>query len=193
MPMSSIPDTTTRHDLITIRKYIGTNQDVQAQLDEINSTKLTIQHTIQAIQTLIGQAHHAQSELRGQLGSLLVRYPRDLSKRRAATHQLLSATIEASLIKLSLIRAQTSSFLYNTPGSNRALKAMHAQLELEAREMDEEGNRLDRQIEEYETLLGLVDGGRENGFAQVVDDWTRVQKETDECKRDLRRLGWTGD
>lgn len=33
-------------------------------------------------------------------------------------------------------------------------------------------------------------GGRNNTFGQVVDDWARVKKETEECVRDLRRLGW---
>lgn len=65
---------------------------------------------------------------------------------------------------------------------------------------------------EYEDLLDIVDrdrgtgkerkrtvSGRDDGrrrdnknntFGQVVDDWARVKKETEECVRDLRRLGW---
>ena len=41
-------------------------------------------------------------------------------------------------------------------------------------------------------MLDLV-GGRDAGFAQVVKDMARVKRETEECRKDLRRLGWTGD
>lgn len=51
---------------------------------------------------------------------------------------------------------------------------------------------LDRQIQEYESLLQLVDGSS-GGYQQVVKDWLKIKRETDECLKDLRRLGWTGD
>jgi len=51
---------------------------------------------------------------------------------------------------------------------------------------------LDRQIQEYEALLQLVDGSS-GGYQQVVKDWLKIKRETDECLKDLRRLGWTGD
>jgi len=60
--------------------------------------------------------------------------------------------------------------------------------------MKTESLSLDQQLHEYETLLQLVDGGKNTGgYHQVVNDWTKVKQETDECKKDLRRLGWTGD
>lgn len=51
---------------------------------------------------------------------------------------------------------------------------------------------LDRQIQEYEALLRLVDGNS-GGYQQIVKDWLKTKRETDECLKDLRRLGWTGD
>ena len=60
--------------------------------------------------------------------------------------------------------------------------------------MKTEALSLDQQLYEYETLLRLVDGGKgTGGYQQVVNDWTKIKQETDECKKDLRRLGWTGD
>lgn len=61
--------------------------------------------------------------------------------------------------------------------------------------MKTEALSLDQQLDEYETLLQLVDGGGKGtgGYQQVVNDWTKIKQETDECKKDLRRLGWTGD
>ena len=59
------------------------------------------------------------------------------------------------------------------------------------RRLSEEERAMDQELGEYSRLLRLVDGP-EGGFAQVVEDWARVQRETEECRRDLRRLGWIG-
>jgi hypothetical protein len=76
----------------------------------------------------------------------------------------------------------------------QALSTVYEKLKKDERKMEEEQHVVDRQLDEYQRLLQLVDGsGGGFGFGQVVEDWTRVQKETEECKRDLRRLGWTGD
>jgi hypothetical protein len=61
----------------------------------------------------------------------------------------------------------------------------------EARLREEEGS-LDQKLSQYENLLVVVDG-TQGAFHQIVDDWTTVKKDTEECRRDLRRLGWTGD
>lgn len=78
-----------------------------------------------------------------------------------------------------------------------ALSAAYGKLKRQEQRMEEEERELDRQLEEYGRLLQLVDGGRarsaNGGFAQVVEDWSRVTKETEECRKDLRRLGWSGD
>jgi uncharacterized protein YlxW (UPF0749 family) len=133
------------------------------------------------------------------LSKLVATYPPEIHKRRSASNELLAARIEASLIKLSLIRARASKALYDhrSPKNReatmaQALSAAHTKLKADARKMKEEEAALDRQLAEYEAMLKLVDGDG-GGFVQVIDDWTRVQKEREECIWDLRRLGWTGD
>lgn len=54
-------------------------------------------------------------------------------------------------------------------------------------EVKEEERALDQELGEYAQLLNLVD--ERGGFAQVID-WVRVRRETEECRQDLRRLGW---
>jgi hypothetical protein len=136
---------------------------------------------------------------------MISRYPTAINKKRSAINDLLAATIEISLIKLSLVRARAHRTLYgyksagggNSRSKTRtsmidALSAAYAKLKTDERKMEEEERELDRQLGEYETMLNMIDGGG-GGFAQVVEDWTRVQREKEECRRDLRRLGWTGD
>lgn len=126
-------------------------------------------------------------------------FPDDINRRRSSLNDLLATTIETSLVKLSLMRARAHQALYDFKSPTNpqatmigALSSAYATLKKEERKMNEETRALDRQTEEYEAMLKLVDGGG-GGFAQVVEDWARVQKEKEECKRDLRRLGWTGD
>ena len=69
---------------------------------------------------------------------------------------------------------------------------MHERLKERQRAQEAEMERLDAQIAQYEGMLSLVDG-RDGSFAQVVRDMARVKRETEECRKDLRRLGWTGD
>lgn len=70
---------------------------------------------------------------------------------------------------------------------SHALSAMHRKFSAEEDRLAREEEEINRQLTEYQRLLGMVDGR----FEQVVEDWTRVQRETEECRRDLRRLGWT--
>ena len=130
---------------------------------------------------------------------MISRYPAAINDKRSANNDLLAATIEVSLIKLSLLRARAHQALYgyksaDNPQSNMAdaLSAAYAKLKRDERQMEDEEGALDRQLEEYETMLRAIDG-HGGGFAQVVEDWTRVEREKEECRRDLRRLGWTGD
>ena len=67
-----------------------------------------------------------------------------------------------------------------------------AQLRARKQAQEAEARRLAGQVAAYEGALGLV-GGRDGRFAQVVRDMARVRRETEECRKDLRRLGWTGD
>jgi len=119
---------------------------------------------------------------------------------RKASHELVAATIETSLPKLSLLHARARQTLYGhstTPSNpkltmSRALASAHEKLVRDERRLvEEEEAALDRQLDEYERAVRMVDGPV-GGFVQVVDDWTNVQKETEECRKDLRRLGWTG-
>lgn len=122
---------------------------------------------------------------------------------RSASIDLLLTTIETTLIKLSLIRARSERALYNHKPNDdidnsrtvsRALSLAFKSLKKDERDMKAECHSLDQQLHEYEMLLQLVDGGESTGgYGQVVNDWTKVKQETDECKRDLRRLGWSGD
>lgn len=134
---------------------------------------------------------------------------------------MLAATVEAALLKLSLVRARAHRALYSFPSSSSstlpgpasskpnpsrppaaegktvgdAVAAAHGALRARARAQDAEMGALDGQIAAYEGMLGLVEGGRgrEGAFAQVVRDMARVKRETEECRRELMRLGWTGD
>lgn len=122
---------------------------------------------------------------------------------RSASIDLLLSTIETALIKLSLIRARSERALYNHKPKNevnnsktvsQALTLAFKSLKKEEKDMKTEALSLDQQLHEYEMLLQLVDGGKgTGGYQQVVNDWTKIKQETDECKKDLRRLGWTGD
>ena len=130
---------------------------------------------------------------------MISKYPAAIKDKRVSTNDLISATIEISLIKLSLVRARAHQALYHYRSTGRpqanmtdALSAAYTKLTMDEQKMEEEEASLDCQLKEYETMLLIIDG-RGGGFAQVVEDWTRLQKEKEECRRDLRRLGWTGD
>ncbi|KAJ7733205.1 hypothetical protein DFH07DRAFT_754942, partial [Mycena maculata] len=138
--------------------------------------------------------------LHQRLVHTLKRFPQDLASRNVANNDLLAMTIEASLVKVSLIRAQALNAVYSYQSPKhpalhmkRALSAAYAKLAQDEREMEEEERKLDRELAEYQTLLDMVDGGVSSGFRQVVADCACVEKETEECRRDLRRLGWTGE
>jgi hypothetical protein len=129
----------------------------------------------------------------------LTEYPPALNSSRSASNDLLAVTIETSLLKLSLIRARAHITLYGyalptKPEVNMAqsLSVAFKKGKEDERRLIEEDRALDHELDEYSRLLQLIDGPG-GGFIQVVEDWTRVQKETEECRRDLRRLGWTGD
>ncbi|KAF4610563.1 hypothetical protein D9613_006876 [Agrocybe pediades] len=121
---------------------------------------------------------------------------------RSASVDLFTAAIEASLIKLSLMKEQTKKNLYTyrprstleqeLPNMAQAVSTAYASLKEDEKKIKDEAASLDRELLEYESVLQLVDGDN-GGYQQIVNDWTKVQRETDECLMDLRRLGWTGD
>ena len=107
---------------------------------------------------------------------------------------MLGATTEASILELSLLRSRAHSNVYGYRDGemSRALAQMSERHDHEEEELAGEERELDAELWKYNQLLRLVDGV-DGGFSQVVEDWAQVKQETDDCRRDLRRLGWTGD
>ncbi|GLB41769.1 hypothetical protein LshimejAT787_1003690 [Lyophyllum shimeji] len=174
-------------------------EDIRNYKASVDSTRSEANTSYARIEDLIDQLVQAHSQLQASLSRVIATYSPEFHSRRGACNELLAAKIEASLIKLSLIRARATRALYDhRPSKTRdatlaqAVSAAQAKLKADARKMTEEEAALDRQLAEYEMMLKLVDGDG-GGFAQVIEDWTRVQKEREECIKDLRRLGWTGD
>lgn len=139
-------------------------------------------------------------QLQTELIQAIENLPSIVNAERSAQYDTLALTIETCLLKLSLLMAKTHNAVYNSPlasGSDtsmlQALNTYHQRLQVKAKEQDAEEAVLNAQLGEYEELMELVGGKGPGGFSQVVDDMARVKRETEECKRDLRRLGWTGD
>ncbi|RDB23404.1 hypothetical protein Hypma_009080 [Hypsizygus marmoreus] len=183
-----------------LRLALSLPEDIESYQNTIETTRSDLNAVYNRVEALTLQINEAHSHLQLSLSQALSKHPPHLNKKRSASHDLLAATIETSLIKLSLLRARAHQALYAHPSSKgtqqtlaHALSAAHVKLTKDTRKMADEERALDRQLAEYETMLRLVDGDGGGGFAQVVEDWTRVQKEKEECRRDLRRLGWTGD
>ena len=55
-------------------------------------------------------------------------------------------------------------------------------MKVQEQKLLEEKSVLASQLGEYEELIQLVDCGS-TGYQQVVDDWVRVNRETEECKK----------
>ncbi|KAG5337240.1 hypothetical protein C0989_010119 [Termitomyces sp. Mn162] len=174
-------------------------ESIASLKSSIESARSEVTSAYARLENLMNIISESHARLQADLISLVSKHPPKINSRRAASDELLAARIEASLIKLSLIRARATQTLYDhrstkNPDLNvaQALSCVYARLRAEEKKMREEEVALDRQLGEYETMLELVDGDG-GGFKQVVEDWTRVQREKEECIRDLRRLGWTGD
>ncbi|KAK0497247.1 hypothetical protein EDD18DRAFT_1462079 [Armillaria luteobubalina] len=148
------------------------------------------------IETIMGEIREMYPLLQEELVQSLRKWPPILNSQRQAHHDFLATTIETSLIKLSLIRARCHQLLYGFGDGAHdmpsALAAIHTKLTEEESVLKEEEAELDHQLHEYHRLLHVVDGSG-SGFHQVLEDWSQIQKETEECRRDLRRMGWTGD
>ncbi|KAK0457738.1 uncharacterized protein EV420DRAFT_475802 [Desarmillaria tabescens] len=144
----------------------------------------------------MGEIREIHPLLQEELVQSLRKWPPILNSQRQAHHDFLATTIETSLIKLSLIRARCHKLLYgfrdDVDDMPSALMTMHSKLTEEESALEEEEAELDHQLHEYHRLLHVVDGNG-SGFRQVLEDWSQIQKETEECQRDLRRMGWTGD
>ncbi|TFK39979.1 hypothetical protein BDQ12DRAFT_722174 [Crucibulum laeve] len=170
---------------------------INALKEEMESQRHAVEIISRRIVEKITDAADVHENLESDLTSAITKIPPSQDRARLASNDLLAATIEASLIKLSLILARARRALYQYSSTraseetvSTALSIAHMRLKTEEEQMKKEERTLDKQLQEYEQLVMLVDDG---GYKQVIEDWTRVKRETEECKRDLRRLGWTGD
>ncbi|KIM44504.1 hypothetical protein M413DRAFT_442475 [Hebeloma cylindrosporum] len=172
---------------------------LQVYKDELSTARGAIVTGSNRIVALILEISKMRESLEYELKQAISITLPTLETTRTASIDLLAATVEASLVKLSLIKARSERSLYNQQFNGKddntmahAIVAAHGALKRDEQEMKAEANSLDRQLQEYESLLKLVDGGS-GGYQQIINDWTKVKQGTDECLKDLRRLGWTGD
>ncbi len=187
-----------KSEMNSLRNEIGASREQIVQLvQEVNEVCHFYQVTPFMSSTQLFQIHaQLQEGLLRAVGTL----PPIMNAERSAQFDVLALTIETCLLKLSLLRAKTHIAIYNCSSSTdsqasmlQALQVYYQRLRSKDQEQNTEEALLDAQLKEYEDLMDLVGGKGQGGFSQVVDDMARVKKETDECKRDLRRLGWTGD
>jgi len=111
-----------------------------------------------------------------------------LREQKFDEYRVLGTTIEASILKLSLMRSKAHNAIYGycDGGMTRALAQMSEIMGDEEEKLAEEERKLDKELEEYEELVGLVNGE----YLWIVEEWTRVKEEENECRRDLQRMGW---
>uniref|UniRef100_A0A0W0G9W8 Uncharacterized protein n=1 Tax=Moniliophthora roreri TaxID=221103 RepID=A0A0W0G9W8_MONRR len=171
---------------------------IQTILDEVSDMEEEVDVSYRKIEDLVTIINEAHPKLQSDLIDSLQKHPPSLNQKHVAQDALQITTIEAALVKLSLIRSRCHQALYDFKAGDAkisdALQLAYESLREEAANLEEEAGALDQQLLEYEGLLELVDGkGGSSGFRQMVEDWIRVQKEMEDCQRDLRRLGWTGD
>ncbi|KAG2011714.1 hypothetical protein CC2G_011802 [Coprinopsis cinerea AmutBmut pab1-1] len=183
----------------------GALQNLPREIEQIRSRiesgRKVVQQQIQTVTDLVETVKKEGENLVENLELALQTLPPLLDRARTALNELAATTIETSLIKLSLLRTETESKLYGHSGSStsgrtsmaKAVAAAYVRMRTQERELIKEDKSLGDQLKEYQDLIQLVDGGRQGGFQQVVDDWVRVKRESEECRRDLRRLGWAGD
>ncbi|PPQ90751.1 hypothetical protein CVT25_010140 [Psilocybe cyanescens] len=177
-------------------------ETIQLQKDQIKFLKQEVNTLCYRLTNLVDEIASKSEDLNQDLIQATTTVFPAYDAARTASIDLLAAAIEASLIKLSLTKARSERALYNhNPGQKRnkegrnvaqAITTAFGVLEKDEKDAKIEISSLDRQLEGYETLLNLVDGGK-GGYQQIINDWTKVKQETDECLKDLRRLGWTGD
>ncbi|KAJ3751948.1 hypothetical protein EV360DRAFT_56082, partial [Lentinula raphanica] len=169
------------------------------EIEDIASLESELSSSRSTVTGLITRVNELHTTLHKELLNAIATIPPSLNAEHKARIALLAATIEASLVKLSLMKAQTHKEVYGFVLDTRpeatmmnALSNAYGRFKSEAECLIDEEQVLESQIEEYTRLMQLVEGGSDqDGFGQIVEDYLRVEKETEECKRDLRRLGWT--
>ncbi|GAW08150.1 protein [Lentinula edodes] len=194
--------------LSSILEFLGGDVDIplldqiHKEIEDIASLESELSSTWSSSIDVISRINELHITLQTELLDAISTIPPALNKKHKADNALSAAVIEASLVKLSFMRARSHQKFYGYVSKTqpdatmiKALSIAQDKLRDEADDLLEEERALDSQIEEYARLMRLVDGSSESdraGFAQIVEDYIRVEKETEECRRDLRRLGWTG-
>lgn len=146
----------------------------------------------------------AQAQLRLTLDQVTNDLPPDRHRLTAAQTHHIVAVIECSLVRISLLRVRAYRSLYGANSLSQtqhgldrtvtpALGIAYRKLKADEAQAREEERTLDQKLAGYHDLFAVVDGNSDGGFQQIVKDWAKVRKETQECRKDLRRLGWTGD
>ncbi|KAF4569775.1 hypothetical protein EYR40_008755 [Pleurotus pulmonarius] len=173
--------------------------------EDIDITGRDVDTARTSIVGLTGDINEIHPRLQSKLIDAVETLAPTVNKERVAEADLQASSIELSLMKLAYLRTRALHALYGVTVDTRgapaspvrsmpeALKAAYGKLQAEAGRMEREEREVDRQLGEYEQTLGLVDSAGSGGFSQVIEDWARVKRDTEECQRDLRRFGWTGD
>ncbi|KAF5388684.1 hypothetical protein D9757_004757 [Collybiopsis confluens] len=189
-----LPDKTllvmNRHDEIESVSEFLSEININEQLENIASLESQVSEIWSSSMHLVTRIHDLHTRLQKDLINALSTIPPSLNRYHQASNALSAATIEASLAKLSLQRGQSYQTVYGFASESQpdstmanALSIAYGKLQEEAQGLKDEEQALDQQIEEYRRLMALADGG---GFAQIVEDYVRIQAEIEECKRDLR-------
>ncbi|KAF8507944.1 hypothetical protein BU17DRAFT_56973 [Hysterangium stoloniferum] len=118
--------------------------------------------------------------------------PQVANANHTASQEYLAMTIETSLLKLSVVRARLKSSLYGYASSSNSrfsiadsVEKMHSRLVTQQTALERQEQDMQGRLMEYQRLIELVDG-KDGSFSQVVEDLTTVQRETEECRKDLR-------
>lgn len=181
--------------LVDVAKYFYADEDAQEDslIQDLRQAKADHDRNLQDLDTararipvLLKKIEQARSRLDRDAMLLLERGPETLA-RRSASHALLATQIEMNLLKLAVLRARAWKEIYSDQGGDSSkIASSHARLLASHDTMRSELDEIDGALAEYEQVLSLM--GSE--YKQIVTDFARVQRETEECKRDLRRLGW---
>ncbi|KAL7280784.1 hypothetical protein ACG7TL_005728 [Trametes sanguinea] len=188
-------------------------RNIKVRVSSLAERKASLNEYRDHILRLIDDINSAHPALEARLLTALETLPPQLRASRTAQAELLATTIETALLKLSLLRARAHRALYSfslPPSSKprsaaadapahesrtvaRAVANAYEALRARQRAQEEEMRELDGRLAAYEGVLGLVDGRADGrgAYARVVGDMARVKRETEECRKELIRLGWT--
>ncbi|KAF8478254.1 hypothetical protein JB92DRAFT_1853979 [Gautieria morchelliformis] len=171
--------------------------DVLAEVDGKQKDFHEFLSRLDTILDLYQEGAELYPRLHATLHEAMKTLPAAMNAKHTASHNLLATTIETTLLKLSLVRARLENAIYNyaSPSTqgvrvSQAVVRLHEKLVARERALETQERDIRSRLKEYEQLLELVDGTG-GGFGQVVKDLATVKREAEECRKDLRRLGWT--